>query len=553
MQTAGRPAAYAALIIFGLFATISALPTTSQVPEQYQGSPIHARPGHYNEALMRSPEGIPWALRNTTSQAAIPYTVPDTTVTLNFTRFGLRIPVVRALSTIFEARQEVLSHLVSNAENATKNDSFEYSAHSSPPETRVCSIFIQAYRDIGLSWVQIDQILQGLTQFSSGAGVDRQPHYQALQFEVSFFHEGTIGYGLSWCTPTRGPAAAENVQTVENPVRANELNRRLNFVSNPANETSLLSNKGNLLSSLATDISFYVVGTNISLTFTWLGNPIPAVKLNSAFLSAFLEMAPMLKESANEPIPNDCYQYTKAVGRAEIAFQIYGMNQMSWRQVNSVMLGLYRFTNGIGTVHEREYYRNLGFDVKDEHGTTIGYGNLLGISSSPAAAAQRRSTTPPSPSPSDNDTLNATSTTTTHLSHPDASIYPIPDSDLTLRFTYLGAALPTYQTAFTLRTALDRVQPLAVLHPDVPIDVDGFEAHIGVVQLFVLAYVGSEVTWRQLLFVLRGLIAFLGAREKRVLVFDIEVRSRGRIGSGVLWNYHEPGRGGGDTINQLVE
>lgn len=456
------------------------------------------------------------------------------------------------MSTIIEARQEVLSHLVSKAENATKNDSFEYSAHSSPPETRVCFIFIQAHRDIGLSWVQIDQILQGLTQFSSGAGVDRQPHYQALQFEVSFSHEGTIGFGLSWCTPTRSRAAAENVKTVDKPVRVNELNRRLDFVSNPANETTLFSNEGKLPSSLATEISFHVDGTNIDLTFIWLGSPLPADKLNNAFRGAFLEMAPMLKESANEPIPNDKYLYTKTVGKAEIAFQIYGMNLMTWRQVNSVMLGLYRFTNGIGTVHERENYRNLGFDVKDKHGTTIGYGNLLGITSSVAVAAQRRSKTPPpSPSPSDDDdTLNAT--TTTHLSHPSPYIYPIPNSDLTLRFTYLGARLPPYQTAFTLRTAIDRVQPLAALHPNEPIDADGFEAHLGLVQFFVLAYVGSEVSWHQLLVVLRGLMAFLGSREKRLLVFDIEFESRGRIGCGVLWNYTASG-GGGDTVTRLVE
>lgn len=536
MYIVGRPAAYAALIMIGLFTTISALPTTSRFPEQYQGFPVNPRPGHDNEALMRSPEGIPWALRNTTSQGAVPYAVPDTTITLNFTRFGFRIPVVRALSTLTEARQEVLSHLVSDAENATKNDSFEYSAHSSSPETPVCSIVIRAYRDIGLSWVQIDQILQGLMQFSSGAGVDRQFHYQALQFEVSFPHEGTIGFGLSWCTPTRGRAAAENVKTVEKPATVHELNRRLNVVPNPANKTSLSSKEGELLSGLATDMSFHVDGTNINLTFTWLGNPIPAAKLNSVFRGAFLEMAPMLQDSANEPIPNDKYLYTKAVGKAEIAVQIYGTNQMSWRQVNSVMLGLYRFTNGIGTVHEREHHRNLGFDVKDEHATIIGYGNLLGVSS---AAVQKRSPTAPSPSPSDHD--NTLNVTTTHLAHPDPSIYPVPNSDLTFRFTYLGAALPPYQTAFTLRAALERVQPLAALHPDEPIDsAAGFEAHIGLVQLVVLAYEGSAVSWRELLVVLRGLMSFLHNREKRLLVFEIEVVGRGRIGSGVLWRYGGP-------------
>ncbi len=55
------------------------------------------------------------------------------------------------------------------------------------------------------------------------------------------------------------------------------------------------------------------------------------------------------------------------------------MPPLSWLQVDVVMAGLYRFTNGIGTVGEREHYRNLSFEVMDERGVNIGFGNLLAV------------------------------------------------------------------------------------------------------------------------------------------------------------------------------
>lgn len=57
----------------------------------------------------------------------------------------------------------------------------------------------------------------------------------------------------------------------------------------------------------------------------------------------------------------------------------YGTNQLSWSQLNSIITGLFQFTNGIGTPHGEEHFKNLGFDVKDENGRTIGYGDLLAI------------------------------------------------------------------------------------------------------------------------------------------------------------------------------
>ena len=60
---------------------------------------------------------------------------------------------------------------------------------------------------------------------------------------------------------------------------------------------------------------------------------------------------------------------------------------MTWAMVDTVLAGLYEFTNGIGTEHGREFYRCLEFEVWDGEGVgdgggkgvVVGYGNLLEV------------------------------------------------------------------------------------------------------------------------------------------------------------------------------
>lgn len=381
MYIVGRPAIYAVQLLFSLFITNSALPTKSQVREMTTDLPINVSLGLDNETLVRLPNGIPWS---PTSQVFVPYPVPNTAVTLNFTYFGYKIPVVRALSIIDDARQEVLSHLASSSEDAPTNHFFEYSTHATSSTAHVCSVIVQTYGGFGLSWLQLDQILEGLTQFTSAAGIDRQVHYQALQFEINLADTGRVGIGLLWCTPgqSRGLAEVEERATTEVPIAHQELDERALPMSGLANETfpNSSNNASGLMLSSAPEVFFPVPGTNIDLAFIWLGNPIPSQMVNDALHGAFLKIAPFLKESGSRPIPRNRFFYWAPAGKfQQIAIQIYGMVQLSWSQVDSIIMGLFQFSNGIGTPHEEEHFKNLGFDVKDENGRTIGYGNLLAI------------------------------------------------------------------------------------------------------------------------------------------------------------------------------
>ena len=557
MHIVGRPAIYAAQVLFSLFATNSALPATSQVTEQTSDFLINANLGHDRETLILWPKGIPSSLETPTSQAVVPYTIPNTAITLNFTRFGSQIPAIRAISIIDKAHQQILPHLASNSENAIKNDFFECSTYSTPPGNPVCSVVVQAYRDLGLSWIQLDQILKGLEHFTSGAGVDRQFRHQSLEFEVNFSDKGTIGVGLLWCTPSRGRGAAQMKRAAEIPVRGQELDRRLNLIPGPPDTASLnLSNESNVLSNLVTEVPFPVLGTGINLKFVWLGNPIPRKKINDILHGAFLKIAPFLKQSPNNPVPHERFVYFNTAGTAQTAIQIFGMGPMSWSQVNAIMVGLYRFTNGIGTTHEQQYFRNLGFDVEDEHHAKIGFGNLLDVSGAViigAAANQKRSTLPSS------TPLLLNTTTTIHLSHPTHALsiphYPyiwhIPTTTLTLNFTYIGPALPAVDVTACLYTALDRTHAAAHHIPDRSIGDNGFENHIHGVQVEVTPYEGAEISWSQLGNVLVGLGNFCRNVYEGLLVFDVEVEGGGKIGAGSLWVYGDGGvegwggRGGG--------
>ena len=323
MYILGRPATYAAQLLFSLFVTNSALPTTPQVREMTTDLPINPTLALDNETLIRLPNGIPWSPEASTSQDSVSYPVPNTAITLNFTYFGYRIPVVRALSIIDDARQEVLSHLASSSEDTPTNHFFAYSTHATSRTAHECSVIVQTYERLGLSWLQLYQILEGLTQFSSGAGIDHQVHYQTLQFEIILADTGRVAIGLLWCTPGQGRGLAELEERAEVPIAHQSLEERALSTSGLANEASPnASNTSGLMLNSAPEVFFPVPGTNINLAFVWLGNSIPSQMVNEALHGAFLKIAPFLKESGSEPIPRNKFFYWTPAGKTKTAIQI---------------------------------------------------------------------------------------------------------------------------------------------------------------------------------------------------------------------------------------
>ena len=527
MYVVGRRIKYAAQILFNLFVTNSAFPTIPQIPGQATASSVSER----------LPNDIQWSPRTATLQNAVPYLIPNTTITLNFTHFGSRIPVVRAMSTIYNARQQVLSHLISNSENATiDNEIFEYKTQSALPAPVLCSVAVQAYKGLGLSWSQLDQILEGLIQFSSGAGIDHQLHYQTLGFEIKLSDEGRRGIGSLWCTPSRGRGASEIEGSAAHPVAGHEVAKRIDLVSGPSHETR---NASRLQLNSAAPVRFPIPDTNDSLDFVWFGTPIPPTTVNDVFRGAFRKLAPFLKESGSEQVPDNQFIYWTTGGgkKDKIAIQVFGTAPpMTWSQADGVVTGVSRFANGVGTRHGREHYRNLEFVVRNGTGVTVGYGNLLATPFSAAAVVddderRRRRSIPTLP-------LHLSNTTTpTPI---PASIspwrWPIDGTDLDLLFTYSGAPLPPHDVTEALRTALVPVRVAVRFFPDAPLPDAGFEHHVGAVSVSVTPYEGAEVSWRQLSDVLQGLVRFCGpVAFRQLLVFEVEVVGVGRVGFGRVW------------------
>ena len=541
MYIFGSPATYAAQILFGLLATSSALPKTHQGAGQTEVSLVNVTLGHDKKTLVCS-DGIQESLSPSFSRAAVAYKIPDTAITLNFTFFGFRIPVIRALSTLYEAQHQIQTHLANNTETTTMENNFEYYTPIAPQATRVFPVLVQAYEGLGLSWVQLDQILQGLRQFSSGAGVDRQPHYQELQFQVISSDEGRLGYGSLMCDPIHntvpaGPAGP--VRIAKSSVMLQERGKRVNLISGPVNDTSLiLLNKNNLLSGPITEVPFPVTGTDITLAFIWLGYPLPREKVNTAFKAVFQSIAPFLQQSAQDPIPNDRYLHVSRMGHYEIAIQIHGTNHISWSQLNSVVLGLWRFTNGIGTAHERQNFRNLDYNVKNQTGSVIGYGTLLDVTGSAigSAAPQKRSTLSSRTLKSTNIHLVQPANALSAPEEPPYS-WPIQGTAFTLVFTYIGTNLPADHVLDSIHFALERIKAAIRVIPERTIPEAGFENHFGGVQVSVTPYEGTEVTWWQLGVVLKGLEEFCSNGYLRLLLFDVEERSFGRLAMGKLWRF----------------
>ena len=65
-----------------------------------------------------------------------------------------------------------------------------------------------------------------------------------------------------------------------------------------------------------------------------------------------------------------------------------------------------------------------------------------------------------------------------------------------------------------------------------------------------MPYEGAEMSWVLLGEVLRGLAGYCAAVwNKRLLVFEVEVEGRGRVGAGRLW-WFEGGGGGGGVVKK---
>ncbi|KAM0804781.1 hypothetical protein BDR22DRAFT_885447 [Usnea florida] len=359
-----------------LLTLCSAHPTYSRLSRQTTNSLIDITPGLVNETYIRLPHGKPWPPEIPVSEASLLYPVPDTAITLNFTHFGPSIPVLRALSIMYGARQQVQSHLASGPKDALNEDRFSYSTQSDSSTSRVCSIVVQAHHSHSLFWSQLDQTLAGLTQFASGASSDHQFHYQALAFSITTSpSSANLGTGLLSCSPTLS----------QPPTAPSKKRATLSTTPQRLPQPPLLLP---LPTNLTIHPSFPVPGTTITLIFIWLGPPIPAETINAALHGAFTEITPHLTAiSLTKPIPNNKFTYTEiAPGnkKMETVLQIYGNGSgmvMTWATVNTVLSGLYRFVNGIGTLHGREYYRCLDFEVWDGggNGVKIGYGNLLEV------------------------------------------------------------------------------------------------------------------------------------------------------------------------------
>ncbi|CAF9904458.1 hypothetical protein IMSHALPRED_000065 [Imshaugia aleurites] len=527
MYVVGRPPTYAAQVLLSLFVISNTLPATSQVFEQATGFPIKPTLD-LDETLNRGATNRPWPPTDSI-QASVPYRVPNTAITLNFIHFGCQIPLVRALSAISGASQRVRSYLGSNSEDAITNNIFEYSTRSTLPAPPICSVMVQACRGPWLSWYQLDQVLEALMHFSMGAGIDHQVHYQALGFEIHFPDERSVGIGRLWCTPNSSRGAAEVERRAEIPIAGLEHDERTNPVSGRTDETpSNTSNASNPPSITTATHSFPVPGTDLTLDFIWRGSPIPSDIVNDALHGALQAIAPFLVDSGSEHIPNDTFLYRTTIRTLHILIQIYSTEPTSWAQVNALISGVSRFANGIGTLHQEPHFRNLGFDVRDDDGATMGYGNLLAIPVSAShgeitnALSEKRSPLPPLPLSN-----STTTTTTTHTSPP-----------LTLLFTYTGPTLPASLVDAVLRSSMRQIARALRQYPDLAIPAGGFEKHVGGVQVVVMAYEGAEVSWWQLGLVLTGL-AELG--RKRFLAFEVEVEGRGRIGMGRLWGVEGDG------------
>ena len=302
------------------------------------------------------------------------------------------------------------------------------------------------------------------------------------------------------------------------------MNESYLFLPNGTNATSILTPRA---------IVYPLLGGTISLDFIWLGPPIPPDKVEKALDEALSQIEPWLGRHATDQIPDKRFLFHEYAGKSEIVVDILALGQMSWVEVYLIILGIFQFTKGVEVVDRSQHFRNLEFKIKGKDDGLIGSGNLLQLFGADSVSSRiSKPSAPPQPlneflsqpfNPSDGGGLGT-------------AVFPVPDTEITLRFVQYGEPLSPTNIQRTLNGALRDVEPSTRQREDERVPGDEYSYRGEMVGIMVMAL----MSWSQLDSIVDGLNQFVhgvGTAERahfQELLFDIYVANMGGIGTGGL-------------------
>lgn len=468
---------------------------------------------------------------------APPSHVSSRTIVLAFLLKGKPIPESEVRDTLVDA-DEIIRDLVRQHPNQRiANDRFEYHR---PDGNMLISIKANAGEEI--SWMELSRIIKSLYRYMTGGPGTEQTHYQELEFEIeaSGQEKPDIGFGLVWYFRPIGSNFQRRLTLpLSNPI-----------VAQPFDETTRRLPNATLVMPGGQDVQehtvFHIPRTSLSLSFHYLGPPIPRLSIEATLQGAMAKIRPLLNGATeNHRIENDGFRWILPLDReagftipVAVTVFVYHSQKITWRQLFNILFGLYAFATTFGTDLTEPHYQTLAFRILDNSSLSpLGIGTISYYRSDADQLAKRVDTIDGGTSLRRPRRPNVT---LPDLAVSSPIVFPVAYTDITLCFTFLGSTrIPPRAMVGTLHRARDRIAHSVLYKPDegIPFKFNDISTDSGV-SINIHAYDKKVITWTELDNVLKGILRFCLDDEDhdRVLVFEIDVdaANRGRVGFGTV-------------------
>ena len=334
-------------------------PTGNEIQKRVTPPRDITSPRPSNETTIRLPSTT-LVLPGTQDEPTI-FPISQTSLKLSFYFFGPSIPARSVEATLQGAMAFVRPYLNGQTEkDPIENDAFRWILPLSPRAGIPLAVTILSYHRHLISWRQLFDVLFGLFAFVTTFGTDLpNSHYQVLGFRI-LDQSMLKPLGVGTITYYRSETAqlAKRVDAIDHGT----------FLRRPS------ASNAPSLDLVSTPIAYKVAGTDITLTFTYLGDtPIPPLEISSALTLARTRINPSVTRTPNVDI-SEKFRTISADFRLTINLLVYADKGISYKEADQILMGLARFCQG-DQAHDRVLVFEI--DIVGETRGRVGFGTLL--------------------------------------------------------------------------------------------------------------------------------------------------------------------------------
>ena len=297
-------------------------------------------------------------------QETIIFPIPRTSLSLKIYYLGPSIPVRSIEATLQGAMAKIRPLLNGASENdPIENDAFRWILPLSRAAgvTIPVAVTVFTYHSHIITWRQLFDVLFGLYAFTTTFGTDLvEPHYQILGFRIlDNIASSLLGVGSLSYFRSGADQLAKRVNTID---RGSSLRRPR------APNVSLID------LAVSRPIVFPVVDTDITLTFTFLGDTqIPPLAIYGTLIDARAKIAREVAHNPDLCIP-ESFRYMSPRNHVSTGIHLYPGHVITWTEVDQILKGLLQFCH-LDEDHDRVLVFEI--DIRAASRGRVGFGTVL--------------------------------------------------------------------------------------------------------------------------------------------------------------------------------